>query len=56
MWKDAARAGTFLLLIPVISTLLAVVILGETMPPAGTAGAALVLLGVYLTQRTDDRG
>ena len=51
---DAARAGTFLLLIPVVSTLLAVAVLGETMPPAGAAGAALVLLGVYLTQRSAD--
>jgi len=51
---DAAQAGTFLLLIPVVSTLLAVVVLGETMPPAAVAGAALVLLGVYLTQRPAD--
>lgn len=50
---DAARAGIFLLVIPVVSTLLAVVLLGETMPLAAAVGAALVLLGVYLTQRTD---
>lgn len=51
---DAARAGIFLLLIPVVSTLLAVAILKEPMPPAAAVGGALVLLGVYLTQRTDD--
>lgn len=51
---DAARAGTFLLLIPVVSTLLAVIVLRETMPPAAAVGAALVLAGVYLTQRSAD--
>ncbi len=53
---DAARAGTFILVIPVVSTLLAVYILKEPMPPAAAIGGTLVLLGVYLTQRTDDTG
>jgi len=51
---DAARAGTFILVIPVISTLLAVAILKEPMPPAAAVGGALVLLGVYLTQQSAD--
>jgi len=48
---DAARAGTFLLVIPLVSTLLAVVALKETMPGLAPVGALLVLAGVYLTQR-----
>jgi drug/metabolite transporter (DMT)-like permease len=52
---DAARAGIFLLAIPVVSTLLAVLVLGESMSAAAAIGAALVLLGVYLTQRPEKR-
>jgi len=48
---DAARAGTFLLVVPVVSTLLAVFALKETMPGLAPLGALLVLVGVYLTQR-----
>jgi len=48
---DAARAGTLLLVVPVVSTLLAVAVLGESMSPAAVIGAAFVLVGVYLTQR-----
>jgi drug/metabolite transporter (DMT)-like permease len=51
---DAARAGAFILVIPVVSTLLAVAILREPMPPAAAVGGALVLLGVYLTQQSAD--
>ncbi len=51
---EAARAGTFILVIPVVSTLLAVAILREPVPPAAAVGGALVLLGVYLTQQSAD--
>lgn len=53
-YMDAARAGAFILVIPVVSTLLAVAILNEPMPPAAAVGGALVLLGVYLTQQSAD--
>ena len=48
---DAARAGTYLLLVPVVSTLLAVLALKETLPGLAPIGALLVLVGVYMTQR-----
>jgi len=48
---DAARAATFLLVVPVVSTLLAVFALKETMPGLAPLGALLVLVGVYMTQR-----
>jgi len=51
---DAARAGAFILVIPIISTLLAVAILEEPIPPAAAVGGTLVLLGVYLTQQSAD--
>jgi drug/metabolite transporter (DMT)-like permease len=47
----AARAGMTLFLIPVISTTLAVVALGETLTPVALIGAALVLVGVALVER-----
>ncbi len=47
----AARAGMTLFLIPVISTALAVVVLGETLTPVALIGAALVLVGVALVER-----
>ncbi|NOZ27157.1 MAG: DMT family transporter [Chloroflexi bacterium] len=54
-WKvleqsDASRAGTYLFLIPIISTFLAVVFLGEPFTWMTALGAALVLGGVMLTQ------
>jgi drug/metabolite transporter (DMT)-like permease len=47
----AARAGMALFLIPVISTTLAVIALGETLTPVALIGAALVLVGVALVER-----
>jgi drug/metabolite transporter (DMT)-like permease len=48
---DAARAGVYLLVVPVVSSALAVVVLGETLARESSMGALLVLLGLYLTQR-----
>ncbi|MCC6615017.1 MAG: DMT family transporter, partial [Anaerolineae bacterium] len=47
----AARASMTLFLIPVISTTLAVVVLGETLTVMALIGAALVLVGVALVER-----
>jgi drug/metabolite transporter (DMT)-like permease len=47
----AARAGMVLFLIPVISTAVAVVALGEPLTPLVAIGAALVLGGVALVER-----
>jgi drug/metabolite transporter (DMT)-like permease len=47
----AARAGMTLFLIPVVSTSLSVIALGETLTPVALLGAALVLLGVALVER-----
>lgn len=49
----AGRAGAFLLGLPVVSTLIGVVFLGEPLPSLGIGGAVCVLLGMYLTQRAD---
>ena len=38
---------------PVVSILLAFLILGELMTPAQLAGGALVLTGIWLMQRAD---
>jgi drug/metabolite transporter (DMT)-like permease len=43
----AARAGVFLYLEPLATTLLAVIVLGETVGPATGVGALLILVGVY---------
>lgn len=52
--SDAARAGLFLFFIPIVSTALGVIGLGEpfTWPMAG--GAALVLIGTALAQRRSE--
>lgn len=47
----AARAGMALFLIPVISTAVAVVTLGEPLTPLVVVGALLVLAGVALVER-----
>ena len=47
----AVRAGMTLFLIPVISTTLSVVALGETLTLVALIGAALVLVGVALVER-----
>ena len=56
-WKvlersEAVRAGVYLLLIPIVSTFLAVALLGEPFTWLTGVGASLVLSGVALTQRT----
>jgi len=47
----AARAGMTLFLIPLISTAVAVVALGEPLTPLVVVGALLVLAGVALVER-----
>jgi drug/metabolite transporter (DMT)-like permease len=48
----ASRAGMILLLIPVVSTGIAVAFLGEALPPAVLLGGVLVLAGVVVVERT----
>jgi drug/metabolite transporter (DMT)-like permease len=48
----AMRAGLFINFVPVSAVLLAFLILGEPLTASLLAGAALVTLGVYLTNRT----
>jgi drug/metabolite transporter (DMT)-like permease len=48
---DASRAGMILLLIPVVSTAIAVAFLGEALQPAVLLGGALVLAGVAVVER-----
>ncbi len=48
----AARAGIYLYLEPVATTALAIPLLGESFGWVAAAGASLVLLGVYIGQRT----
>jgi drug/metabolite transporter (DMT)-like permease len=47
----AARASQFINLVPPLAVAESVLILGEPMTPALYAGAALVLVGLYLTNR-----
>ena len=47
----ATRAGLFINLVPICAVLLAFLILGEPLTLSLAAGAALVLSGVYLTNR-----
>ncbi len=49
--SDAARAGLFLFFIPIVSTALGVVGLGEPFTWPMAAGAVLVLIGTALAQR-----
>ena len=48
----AARAGIYLYIEPVATTALAIPLLGEPFGWVAAAGASLVLLGVYIGQRT----
>lgn len=48
---EAARAGMVLLVIPVFSTLVAVLLLHEPLTPIAAAGAVFVLAGVGIMQR-----
>ncbi len=47
-----SRAGIFVNLIPVSALLLSVLILGETVGMGELAGIALILVGVWLVNRT----
>jgi drug/metabolite transporter (DMT)-like permease len=49
---SASRAGMVLLLIPVVSTVLAVAFLGEPLPVKVFLGGALVLAGVVVVERS----
>ena len=50
-WLDAGRAALTVYLIPLITMVFAVALLGETISPAQLAGAALLLSGVWLAER-----
>lgn len=50
-WLDAGRAALYVYLIPLITMVFAVALLGETISPAQLAGAALLLGGVWLAER-----
>ncbi|MEZ4768444.1 MAG: DMT family transporter [Caldilineales bacterium] len=50
-WLDAGRAALYVYLIPLITMLFAVTLLGETVGAGQLAGAALLLGGVWLAER-----
>lgn len=50
-WLEASRAAIYVYLIPLITMVFAVTLLGETISPAQLAGAALLLGGVWLAER-----
>ena len=52
---DASRAALILFLVPVVSTTLAVVWLGEPLTPTIVLGALLVLVGVIVVQQHTER-
>ena len=52
---DASRAALVLFLVPVVSTTLAVVWLGEPLTPTIVLGALLVLVGVIVVQQHTER-
>jgi drug/metabolite transporter (DMT)-like permease len=52
----ASRASAFSVLIPLFGVSLTVTLLGERFEPIGLAGAALVLVGLWLTQAPDQVG
>ena len=52
---DASRAALILFLVPVVSTTLAVVWLGEPLTPTIVLGALLVLVGVIVVQQQTER-
>ena len=52
---DASRAALVLFLVPVVSTTLAVVWLGEPLTPTIVLGALLVLVGVIVVQQQAER-
>jgi len=52
-YTSASRAGMILLLIPVVSTVIAVLLLGEALQPAVLLGSLLVLAGVAIVERQE---
>lgn len=52
---SASRVATFSYLQPVLATLFAVLLLGESLSAQLVGGGALVLLGVYLAERPEGR-
>lgn len=48
---DASTASVSIFLVPVLAIVFGVLLLGEALPPTTYAGAALVVLGVYLVNR-----
>ncbi len=51
-WLDATRAAVYIYLIPLLTMIFAVLLLGESISPAQLAGAALLLGGVWLAERS----
>lgn len=51
-WLDASRAAIYIYLIPLLTMIFAVLLLGETVGPAQLGGAALLLGGVWLAERS----
>lgn len=51
-WLDATRAAVYIYLIPLLTMIFAVLLLDETVGPAQLAGAALLLGGVWLAERS----
>lgn len=52
----AARASAYTVLIPLFGLSLTVTLLGEPLSPISLVGAAIVLVGLWLTQRPDPPG
>lgn len=50
-YTDASRAAMMLLLIPIVSTAMAVLLLDEPLTPTVLVGAVLVILGVFAVER-----
>ncbi len=53
--KGAIKAGVYIYFEPVVTTLAAMPILGETLNIAGFVGAGLILGGVYLVERQNNK-
>ena len=53
--KGAIRTGVYLYFEPVVTTLAAMPILGETLNIAGFVGAGLILGGIYLVERQNNK-
>ncbi|MCP4704435.1 MAG: DMT family transporter [candidate division Zixibacteria bacterium] len=53
--KGAIKAGVYIYFEPVVTTLAAIPILGERLNVAGFIGAGLILTGVYLVERNNNK-